>query len=73
MMFGEENIGNESPYTEMTGGIMILCAAVGIAMNMFLCALLYQNYLWTLINRALLAISVVGHWQHWNYWSLIGW
>jgi len=54
-----DTLGEEGNMTKMYGGILILLASWGAGGNMLLCALLYQNSLWTLINRVMMSISLV--------------
>ena len=53
------SFGEASDNTPMFGGIFVLLASWGLGGNLLLCALIYQGNLWTMMNRGLMAISVV--------------
>ena len=53
------SFGEESENTKMFGGLFVLLASWGLGGNLLLCALIYQGHLWTMMNRGLMAVSVV--------------
>ena len=53
------SFGEESENTKMFGGLFVLLASWGLGGNLLLCALIYQGNLWTMMNRGLMAVSVV--------------
>ncbi|KAL5257233.1 hypothetical protein ACHWQZ_G012244 [Mnemiopsis leidyi] len=57
------SFGEESENTKMFGGLFVLLASWGLGGNLLLCALIYQGNLWTMMNRGLMAVSVLGIFQ----------
>ena len=53
------SFGEKSENTEMFGGLFVLLASWGFGGNILLCALIYQGNLWTMMNRGLMAVSMV--------------